>query len=202
MSSDRPDSSPPDDPDHGLDIDAAFAEIVAHWDLTPADEPPEREPNELQSNEPQSHEPQSNEPQSHEPQSNEPQSNESQSKEPRRGDGARERDAPPSAEELRQLFRPAWDDPLQSPARWDDEGHFVPPTPPPIPRMAPRRRLAWAALLGSPVVALLLVVLDVSLPGWVALLVAGAFVGGFGYLVATMRSGPPDDLSGDNGAVV
>ena len=34
---------------------------------------------------------------------------------------------------------------------------------------------------------------------WLVLAVV-TFIGGFGYLVATMRSGPPDDWSGDDGA--
>lgn len=87
-------------------------------------------------------------------------------------------------------------------ASWHDEGHFVPPAPPPLPTLDLRRRLAWWGLLGAPVVAVLLVVLNVALPRWGAVLLAAAFVGGFGYLVTTMRSGPPDDWSGDDGAVV
>ena len=84
---------------------------------------------------------------------------------------------------------------------WD---HFVPPEPPPIPRGTPARRLAWAGLLGSPVVLLLAVFVHV-LVGWVVptLLtvgVAAAFVGGFVFLVATM---PRDRGDGwDDGAVV
>ena len=109
-------------------------------------------------------------------------------------------DHPPTPERLRGLFQPTWNDPLDSEASWEDEGHFVPPPPPPLPQVEPRRRLAWGALLGSPLVALLLIGSGVLVTGWMAFLLVVAFVGGFGYLVATMRTGPPDDWSGDDGA--
>ena len=107
---------------------------------------------------------------------------------------------PPTAERLRGLFQPTWNDPLESEASWEDEGHFVPPPPPPLPRVEPHRRVAWAGLLGTPLVALLLIGAGIRLTGWMAFLLAAAFIGGFGYLVATMRSGPPDEWSGDDGA--
>lgn len=110
------------------------------------------------------------------------------------------REEPPPAERLRGLFRPAWDDPLQDEASWADEGHFVPPPPPPLPQIEPHRRLAWAGLVGTPLVALLLIGAGIRVTGWMAFLLVVTFVGGFGYLVATMRSGPPDDWSGDDGA--
>lgn len=106
---------------------------------------------------------------------------------------------PPPAERLRGLFQPSWNDPLDSEASWDDEGHFVPPPPPPLPSIEPHRRLAWAGLVGTPLVALLLIGAGIRISGWIAFLLVMAFVGGFGYLVATMRSGP-DDFSGDDGA--
>jgi hypothetical protein len=107
---------------------------------------------------------------------------------------------PPSAERLRGLFQPTWSDPLDSEASWEDEGHFVPPPPPPLPNIEPHRRLAWAGLLGTPLVALLLIGAGIRMTGWMAFLLAMAFIGGFGYLVATMRSVPPDEWSGDDGA--
>lgn len=107
---------------------------------------------------------------------------------------------PPQAERLRGLFQPSWSDPLDDEASWEDEGHFVPPPPPPLPAVEPHRRLAWAGLLGTPLVTLLLIGAGIRVTGWMAFLLALTFVGGFGYLVATMRSGPPDDFSGDNGA--
>jgi hypothetical protein len=91
---------------------------------------------------------------------------------------------------------------LSSEASWDDEGHFVPPTPPPLPALEPRRKLAWIGMFGAPTVMLLAVVLGWQLPGWVGTLLVGSFVGGFVYLVATMPRRRPGDWSGDDGAVV
>ncbi len=104
-------------------------------------------------------------------------------------------------ERLQGLFRPVWDDPVETEATWDDEGHFIPPTPPPLPPMEPRRRMAWGGLFGAPALMLVAVVLGWRLPGIVSAALAAAFVGGFVYLVATMpeRRG---DGSGDNGAIV
>lgn len=90
------------------------------------------------------------------------------------------------------------DDDWYTPLAEDDDG-FVPPEPDPIP-MAPDRVLAWGGVLGVPVLALLAVmvvqVTSLQIPGWVGLLAVGAFLGGFGYLVATMprtREDPWDD---------
>jgi hypothetical protein len=84
--------------------------------------------------------------------------------------------------------------------RWADEGHYVPPEPPPVPRTTPARRLAWVGLFGAPLVMLVAVALGRSFPDWVAMLLVVGFVGGFVFLVATMdRSGGDGS---DDGAVV
>jgi hypothetical protein len=101
---------------------------------------------------------------------------------------------------LRGVFARRWEDPLDDEATWDDEGHFVPPDPPPVEVSDPRRRAAWAGLFGAPLVMLIAVVLGWQFPGWLMLGLVAAFVGGFVYLVATMPDRPPGD--GDNGAVV
>jgi hypothetical protein len=93
-------------------------------------------------------------------------------------------------------------DSLDTEATWQDEGHFVPPEPPPLPRPEPRRRLAWAGLFGTPVVLLLAAVLHLALPTWAVTLLVVGFVGGFVYLVATMPRTRHDDWPGDDGAVV
>lgn len=111
-----------------------------------------------------------------------------------------ERAPKPSEEKLRGLFQPSWSDPLETEATWDDEGHFVPPTPPPMPVLDPRRRMAWAGLFGSPLLMLVVVVLGWTLPGWLMFLLALAFTGGFVYLVATMPRKRGDGY--DDGAVV
>ena len=81
----------------------------------------------------------------------------------------------------------------------DPEDHFVPPEPERVPTPEPRRLIAWAGVFGVPVVVLVLVVLQVSLPPWASMLCLAWFVGGFGYLVATMRREPPDN-DWDDGA--
>ena len=102
-----------------------------------------------------------------------------------------------------QLARQARDTPeLNSAATWDNEGHFVPPTPPPLPSLEPRRKAAWIGLFGSPLLMLLGIVFGWTYPTWLSFLLVLAFVGGFGYLVATMPRGRGDGWSGDDGAVV
>jgi hypothetical protein len=88
------------------------------------------------------------------------------------------------------------------PVPWDDEGHYVPPPPPPLPALEPRRKAAWIGLFGSPLVMLLGIVFGWTYPAWVSFVLVVGFVGGFGYLVATMPRGRGDGWSGDDGAVV
>jgi hypothetical protein len=87
-------------------------------------------------------------------------------------------------------------------ASWADEGHFVPPEPPPVPRTTPARRLAWAGLFGAPALMLLAVVVHLTFPTWLSLGLVAAFVGGFVFLVATMERPGGDGWGGDDGAVV
>lgn len=160
MTSDHPDASRPDDSEPGLDIDAAFAEIVAHWEPSPPstdDDGP---------------------------------------------DPTAERVViwdPFPAPEVRPRGTTG---PEGQPQPEDEEEHFIPPPPPPLPKVDPRRRLAWMGLFGAPLLGLLLLVLGIVAPGWVEVGLVAAFVGGFGYLVATMGSSPPDPWSGDDGAVL
>ncbi|MGH3509531.1 MAG: hypothetical protein ACRDPI_04800 [Nocardioidaceae bacterium] len=95
-----------------------------------------------------------------------------------------------------QAWQPDW-----QPTPWEDEGHFVPPEPPPLPRLEPRRRLAWLSLVAGPVVLLVAVFFGWSPPTWLTTLVVLGFLAGFGYLVSTMPR-HRDDWSGDDGAVV
>lgn len=85
---------------------------------------------------------------------------------------------------------------------WDDpDDHFVPPEPPPLPSPEPPRLLAWAGVFGVPILVIVVSVLKISIPSFVSLLGLAWFVGGFGYLVATMRrDGDPDER--DDGAVL
>ncbi len=164
MTADPPSRS--DGPDPGLDVDAAFAEIVANWGPETPDVPEEAAGATL----------------APEPAPRAP--------------------VPPAAVVDPVPPLDPGGDTLNTRATWEDEGHFVPPAPPPLPAVEPRRRTAWVALVGAPVVGLLLVLLQLSIPSWVGSFLACAFVGGFCYLVATMGQPSREGWSGDDGAVL
>ena len=82
----------------------------------------------------------------------------------------------------------------------EDDGHFEPPTPPPLPETDPITRLAWGALLGGPGLIVLATIFGLTLEPWIVLSAIAAFLGGFATLVARMRDRKPD--SWDDGAVV
>ncbi len=87
------------------------------------------------------------------------------------------------------------------PAEPDD--HFVPPVPPPLPRLDPVTKLAWLALFGGPLYLLISTAAGAPISGLAAFLAVAAFVGGFIVLVLRMDNGrPPDSGSDDDGAVV
>ena len=163
---------------HRLDEDAAWRDIVAHWSETganPADDGPVEPGN--RSVEPV----------------------ETADDDP--GDRLIEpvettRPAP------RNPFDRTYLDSLNTEVGYDDEGHFVPPEPPPLPKIEPRRKLAWIGVLIGPALLLLAAILRIPFPTWLTVLVVGGFVGGFVYLVATMPKKRHDGWSGDDGAVV
>jgi hypothetical protein len=82
----------------------------------------------------------------------------------------------------------------------DEEERFVPPEPPPLPRVEPDRMLAWVGVLGSPIVLLCALIFSISMPSWLGYLLVGGFVGGFLYLVVKMPREPRDPW--DDGAQV
>ncbi|WP_370249951.1 hypothetical protein [Nocardioides sp.] len=81
----------------------------------------------------------------------------------------------------------------------DVEG-FVPPAPPPLPRLPPDRLAAWCGVFGSPALLLLCLIAGVDLPSLLAYAMVIGFVGGFLYLVVTMSREPRDPW--DDGAVL
>ena len=100
-------------------------------------------------------------------------------------------EVPPSLRDLDP--QPEVDEPSELDERErDPEDHFVPPAPPPIPRPEPRRLLAWVGLFGVPLLVLIALVARIPLPSWLGLILMGWFVGGFVYLVASMRPRPED----------
>lgn len=84
----------------------------------------------------------------------------------------------------------------------DDDGHFVPPEPAPVPRGDSRLRWAWAGALGAPLLAILLPLLGWGLDGLTGIGLVLAFLVGFGYLISRLREGPRVDGGPDDGAVV
>jgi hypothetical protein len=84
----------------------------------------------------------------------------------------------------------------------DDEGHFVPPEPPPLPAADATAKFAWLAVIGGPVLLLLAVVLNWDMTWWLATLGIGGFLGGFATLVMRMKTDDEDDDDPGRGAVV
>jgi hypothetical protein len=88
--------------------------------------------------------------------------------------------------------------PATAPVAEDPPERFVPPPPPPIPRPDSKRLVAWLGVLGMPVALLVLQLADLAVVPLVGYAMAAWFLGGFGYLVWQMPSGPRDP--GDDGA--
>ncbi len=84
----------------------------------------------------------------------------------------------------------------------DEDAHFVPPEPPPLPETDMTTRFAWIAVLGGPLLLFAFVLLGLEMAYWVILVGVGGFLGGFATLVARMRTDEDDDDRPDGGAVV
>lgn len=123
-------------------------------------------------------------------------------------------DDPPTMPDqpLPEQLRPAqaWPEPGAGPGPRDvpaahdpaDE-HYIPPVPPPLPRLDPITKGAWLALFGGPLYLLISTATGAAISGLAAFLAVAAFVGGFVILVLRMDNGrPPDSGSDDNGAVL
>jgi hypothetical protein len=67
------------------------------------------------------------------------------------------------------------------------EERFVPPAPPPAPRLPLPKRLAWLTVLGSPALLVLALLVSYDVPSLLGYALVAAFVGSFVYLVATMQ---------------
>jgi hypothetical protein len=84
----------------------------------------------------------------------------------------------------------------------EDEGHFVPPEPPPLPQTDLTTKLAWAAVLGGPLLLIGAALLQQEMTWWLATIGIGGFLGGFGTLVARMRDGSDDEWPNPGGGAV
>lgn len=84
----------------------------------------------------------------------------------------------------------------------DDEGHFVPPEPPPLPAADTTAKFAWLGVIGGPVLLLVAVVFGWDMTWWLTTLCIGGFLGGFATLVVRMKPDDEDDGDPGRGAVV
>jgi hypothetical protein len=82
------------------------------------------------------------------------------------------------------------------------EERFVPPEPPPLPRLAPADKLSWVGLIGGPLVLVSAAAFSLTLPTWVTLFATLGFIGGFVSLVIRMDNGQDRLDDPDNGAQV
>jgi hypothetical protein len=89
------------------------------------------------------------------------------------------------------------------PGAADDEEHYIPPAPPPLPKLDPLAKGAWAALFGGPGYLIVATMAGWPVPGIAAFCAVAAFVTGFALLVLrTTEPGPDGPDDGDDGAVV
>ncbi|MFG2952552.1 hypothetical protein ACGF5O_02330 [Streptomyces sp. NPDC048291] len=84
----------------------------------------------------------------------------------------------------------------------DDEGHFVPPEPPPLPEADATAKFAWLGVVGGPILLLLAVLLGWDMTWWLTTLGIGGFLGGFVTLVTRMKTDDEEDGDPGRGAVV
>ncbi len=84
----------------------------------------------------------------------------------------------------------------------EDEGHFEPPEPPPLPQGDVTTRFAWIAVLGGPLLLLGFVLFQEPLTWWATVLGIGGFLGGFATLIARMKDRDDEDDDPHGGAVV
>ncbi|GGQ49617.1 hypothetical protein [Kitasatospora griseola] len=84
----------------------------------------------------------------------------------------------------------------------EDEGHFVPPEPPPLPSADTTAKFAWLAVLGGPALLLFDAVVWREVSGWPAWVGVIAFLGGFGTLVSRMKDRDDDEPEDPNGGAV
>jgi len=84
----------------------------------------------------------------------------------------------------------------------DDEEHFVPPTPPPVPRPEPLTLMAWLGVLGAPIGFVMAALVGMVLPRLLTGALIIGFVAGIIVLIARMSRHAGDGYDPDDGAVV
>ncbi|WP_245204678.1 hypothetical protein [Kitasatospora sp. RG8] len=127
-------------------------------------------------------------------------------------DAAERRDGPDDLSDLAPQPRPRSGRPVMpaaSPGPRDfelaeeaDEGHFVPPEPPPLPAADVTAKFAWLAVLGGPALLLFDAVVWREVSGWPAWIGVSAFLGGFVTLVVRMKDRDEDEPEDPHGGAV
>jgi hypothetical protein len=84
----------------------------------------------------------------------------------------------------------------------EEDAHFVPPEPPPLPASDTTARFAWLGAVGGPILLLLAVLLGWDMTWWLTTACIGGFLGGCATLVVRMHPGDEDDDDPGRGAVV
>lgn len=84
----------------------------------------------------------------------------------------------------------------------DDEGHFTPPEPPPLPHADVTTKFAWIAVLGGPLLLILVMIFQQPVTWWITTLGIGGFLGGFATLFARMKTDDEDDDPRPGGGAV
>ncbi|MEU9102036.1 hypothetical protein [Streptomyces sp. NPDC048361] len=82
-----------------------------------------------------------------------------------------------------------------------DEGHFVPPEPPPLPEADVTAKFAWLGVVGGPLLLILAAIFGWDMTWWLTTLGVGGFLGGIATLFARMQPDDDDEDPG-RGAVV
>ena len=198
-------SERPDDPDGHLDIDARFADIVAHFDDgvgerrgstqgteddDPGPDPAARSGPPAEPRAPAPPPPSPSQPSP--PPSPRPRARPSSAAPPPRPPGPAAEDDDERAARI--------DREIEAAVHGPDGGRYVPPEPGPIPRTTPLNRLAWAAVIAGPLLLVLAATLWRDMPEWLVGAVVVAVVVGFLRLVWQLpRSGEGRE---DDGAQV
>jgi hypothetical protein len=81
-----------------------------------------------------------------------------------------------------------------------EEEHYVPPAPPPLPRIDFHTKIAWVGVIGGPLFLILFAAFNWSPILGANFFAIAAFVGGFASLVYRMKDDGPGH--GDDGAIV
>jgi hypothetical protein len=89
----------------------------------------------------------------------------------------------------------------QGPAEEDDE-HFVPPEPPPLPETDTTTKFGWLGALGGPLLLLAAILFGVDFTWWLLTLGVGGFIGGCLTLATRLRPGDEDDGEDPGGGAV